>query len=408
VATNALELGIDVGHLEATLITGYPGSIASTWQQAGRSGRSGRRAITILVGRNDPLDQYLMSHPESFFNKRFENALVNPDNPYILDNHLLCAAWENPLTDQDSAIFGSYFSQALDRLVSSGRITKRHERWFLSAGSDYPAKSVDIRSCSGTAVSIVNMGNGSIVDSMDRSNALFQAHPGAVYLNQGDSYLISELNIENNIALAQPVDSSYYTIADDLTTLRIIKEQRCRYVANTRVCLGQVEVKTAIIAYKKREQFSEKLLDTLPLDLPDDTFNSIGLWFDINPGIVSELNQKRLDLAGGLHAIEHASIGILPLFALCDRNDIGGVSTVLHSDTGKPQVFIYDAHPGGIGIAEKGYEMITELWRAVFQLLTSCGCDEGCPGCIQSPKCGNNNQPLDKKAAIKILQMLIY
>ncbi|NLE89696.1 MAG: DEAD/DEAH box helicase [Dehalococcoidales bacterium] len=408
VATNALELGIDIGHLDVTVISGYPGTISSTWQQAGRSGRSGRKALTIMVGRDDPLDQYLMNHPEAFFKARYENALINPENPYLLGSHLLCAAWEHPLSKTDAEIFGKAFGEAISELETNGALRARKGYWYADTGVAFPARGVDIRSSFGPSISIVDTSSGSLIDSVERSTALFQAHPGAVYLNQGESYLITELDLQGSTAKAQPVDAAYYTVADDLTTLRIIKVLKSKQLGNVEVCLGRVEVTTSVIAYKRKEQYSEKMIDKLPLDLPDDIFTTVGLWFDVNRDITSALQKEGLDLEGGLHATEHASIGILPLFAMCDRNDIGGVSTALHMDTGKPQVFIYDAHPGGIGIAEKGYEIIMELWAATLKVIKTCKCEEGCPSCIQSPKCGNNNEPLDKKAAERILSMLLY
>lgn len=408
VATNALELGIDIGELDATVIAGYPGSIASTWQQAGRSGRRRRKALTILIGRDDPLDQYLMGHPEAFFGRQYENALINPDNLYILNRHIACAAWEYPLQLKDESFFGAGFRPALESLETEGKLTCRRGKWYVHPSLDYPAKSVDIRSSSGQTISIIDSSSGSLIDTLERSTALFQAHEGAIYLNQGESYLVTGLDLAAGNAIVEPVDAAYYTVADDLTTLKIIRRQQYKTVGDVKVCLGQVEVTTSVIAYKRKEQYSERLIDQKPLDLPDEVFSTIGLWFDITSEMVSRLAVERLDLAGGLHAVEHAAIGLLPLFAMCDRLDIGGVSTILHEDTGKPQVFIYDACPGGIGIAEKGYEIITRLWEATLKLINSCGCETGCPSCIQSPKCGNNNEPLDKAAARQILTMLVY
>ncbi len=408
VATNALELGIDIGHLDATVISGYPGTISSTWQQAGRSGRSGSKALTIMVGRNDPLDQYIMNHPEVFFQARYENALINPSNPYLLESHVLCAAWERPLSGADGGIFGEGFTEALNGLVNAGALRGRNRRWYVDTSVSFPARGVDIRSSYGPSISIVDTCSGTLIDSVERSTALFQAHPGAVYLNQGESYVITELDLKSSTARAEPIDANYYTVADDLTTLRILKTLNRKKMGDIEVCLGNVEVTTSVISYKRKEQYSEKMMDKLPLDLPDDVFNTVALWFDLSPAITGVLKKEGLGLEGGLHATEHASIGILPLFAMCDRNDIGGVSTAMHVDTGKPQIFIFDAHPGGIGIAEKGYEIITELWAATLKVVKTCRCEEGCPSCIQSPKCGNNNEPLDKKAAERILSALLY
>ncbi len=408
VATSALELGIDIGTLDATILTGYPGTISSTWQQAGRSGRSGRKALSIMIGRDDPLDQYLMRNPEIFFNKGFESALINPENPHILVNHILCAAWECPLKDTDQNLFGESFIECVKTLGQEGILKHRGERWFAAASLDYPAKEVDIRSaCSGN-ISIIDTSNGLLIDTMERSAALSQAHPGAIYLNQGESYLIRELDLAGHLALAEPVDVPYYTVADDLTNLSIVREIKHRFLNQVQVCLGEVEVTTSIVSFKRKEQYSEKILGREPLDLPDENFTTIALWFGLPEGLPQELAKEGLDLSGGLHAGEHAAISILPLFAMCDRFDIGGVSSSLHPDTGNPQIFIYDGYPGGIGITEKGFEIITRLWEATYKLISQCTCQEGCPGCIQSPKCGSNNHPLDKLAAIRIFKRLLY
>ncbi len=408
VATNALELGINIGKLDATLLAGYPGTISSTWQQAGRSGRGGRKSITIMVGRADPLDQYLMRNPESFFSKHYENALINPENPYILKNHLLCAAWEYPLKKTDNVYFGKSFESSIHMLEAEKHLKKRGERWYVSTSIDYPAKTIDIRSAFGSSINVVDIDSGFLIDTVERSTAVFQAHPGAVYLNQGDSYLIQELDLDGNIATAKAADVPYYTVADDITSLQILSEQQYRTVGSSEVLLGEVEVTTSVIAFKRKEQFSEKIIGREALDLPEEIFKTVSFWFGLPTGLKSEIVKGGFDLEGGLHAVEHAVISILPLFAMCDRNDIGGVSTSMHPDTGQPQIFVYDAYPGGIGIAEKGFEKITCLWESTIKLISSCFCEDGCPSCIQSPKCGNNNQPLDKKAAIFILKRLLY
>jgi len=407
VATNALELGIDSGGLEATVLDGYPGSISSTWQQAGRSGRSQGESLSFLVAWDNPLDQYFMRHPSDFFQKGFEHVLVNPDNPYILKDHLLCAAWERPLDAIDEEIFGGDFIQERDVLAQEGQLRERRGKWYLAPSISYPAQSINIRSSSGEDYAVVDVSTGSLMETVESSVAFFQVHPGAVYLHQGDSYLITRLDLTNHVAYAEPTRVNYYTETKEIHDLRIEKVRESKTLGGVNVNVGDVEVTIDVVGFKKYRQFSEEMIGEEPLDLPPITFPTVALWFDIPSQAISRIASSDLDFAGGLHATEHAAIGILPLFALCDRNDIGGVSTPFHPDTGRAQIFIYDAYPGGIGIAEKGFAMITELWEATLNVIAECPCEDGCPSCVQSPKCGNNNKPLDKAAAKVILGELV-
>ncbi len=407
VATNALELGIDSGGLEATVLTGYPGSIASTWQQAGRSGRSQGESLSFLVAFDNPLDQYFMRHPDYFFQSGFEHVLVNPGNPYILREHLLCAAWEGPLTGDDEKYFGPAFFQEREALVVQGRLRERRHRWYLAPSIAYPAQAINIRATSGENFVVVDTATGSLLETVEGSVAFFQIHPGAIYLHQGEAYLVTKLDLTNRIAYAEPTDASYYTQTKEIPDLHILRERQSRSLGEVKVHLGEVEVTNNVVGFKKMRQFTEEVIGEEPLDLPPIIFPTVALWFDLPPQAVAKIVASQLDLAGGLHAAEHAAIGILPLFALCDRNDIGGLSTPLHPDTGRAQIFIYDAYPGGIGIAERGFDMIDELWRATLRVIAECPCQDGCPSCVQSPKCGNNNKPLDKEAAKILLEGLV-
>jgi len=389
------------------VLAGYPGSITSAWQQAGRSGRSQAQSMSFLVALDNPLDQYLMRHPDFFFHKNFENALVNPSNPYILRAHLLCAAWECPLDNEDETIFGPAFAQERDMLAEQGILKERNQRWYLSPAIAYPAQAVNIRSTSGRNFDVVDISTDSLLETVEASVALFQVHPGAIYLHQGESYLIKELDLNNYTAYAVPADVNYYTQTKEIEDLHIVKALNKKKVGRVNLYLGEVEVTNHVVGFKKKAQYTDEVIGEEPLDLPPQTFNTIGLWFDLPDGVENRLGEAELDFAGGLHAVEHAAIGILPIFAMCDRNDIGGVSTPLHPDTGRAQVFIYDAYPGGIGITEKGFDIIAELWQATLRTIAECPCEDGCPSCIQSPKCGNNNQPLDKKAAQVLLEELL-
>jgi len=406
VATTALELGINIGDLDATVLTGYPGSIASAWQQAGRSGRSAHSSLSFLIAQENPLDQYLMRNPDFFFSKNFDNAIINPDNPYILKPHLLCTAWEKPLDNEDEEFFGET-SAMLAELEQEGRLRRRQEKCYLSPSITYPAQDINIRATSGQNYAVIDGQEGCLLETVEASVAFFQIHPGAIYLHQGESYLVKELDLARRIAWAEPRSVDYYTQTmeiHDIKVTKLLKEKDCHAV---KVCFGDVDVTTTVIGFKKKRQFTEEVIGEEPLDLPPQNFPTKALWFDLPQKAIDRIAAAGLDFHGGLHACEHAAIGILPLFALCDRNDIGGVSTPFHPDTGKAQIFIYDTHPGGIGIAEKGFEMITELWQATLKAVEACPCTDGCPSCVQSPKCGNNNQPLDKEAAIVLLEELV-
>jgi len=444
VATTALELGIDIGDLDSTVLTGYPGSIASAWQQAGRSGRSTHSSLSFLIAQDNPLDQYFVRYPDFFFGKNFDNALINPDNPYILKPHLLCAAWEKPLDDKDkeffvhssSVILRSGATKNLERsdrrildamlaeLEQEGGLRKRREKWYPSPSIIYPAQEINIRATSGENYAIIDVSQGCLLETVEASVAFFQIHPGAIYLHQGESYVITELDLVRHTALAEPTFVNYYTQTKDITDIRVAtltyplcnefssslqerKKVRVKDCHGVKVYFGDVDVTTRVLGFKKKRQFTEEVIGEEPLDLPPQNFPTKALWFDLPQKAIKRIGDGGLDFHGGLHACEHAAIAILPLFALCDRNDIGGVSTPFHPDTGKAQVFIYDAYPGGIGIAEKGFEIVEKLWQATLNLIKECPCQDGCPSCIQSPKCGNNNQPLDKKAAVIILEELV-
>jgi len=408
VATTALELGIDIGDLEATVLTGYPGSISSTWQQAGRSGRGEEKSLSFLIGQNNPLDQYFMNNPDSFFGKDFENALINLENRNILNPHLLCAAWELPLSENDEKFFGSILDKAGHELEKEGVFRKTKGRWYLSPRIAHPAQNINIRSTSDKHYSILDASRGfQLLETIESGKAFYQVHPGAIYLHQGEAYFINELDLEKRIAVATPATVPYYTQTKELTDIKIIRTNQDKNLVDMKVCFGEVEVTNTVVGFRKKKQLTEEVIGDELLDLPPQHFFTEALWFDIPQKAIDQIAEASLDFAGGLHAAEHASIALLPLFALCDRNDIGGVSTPFHPDTEKAQIFIYDAYPGGIGIAEKGFEIIPALWKATLKAIEECPCQSGCPSCIQSPKCGNNNEPLDKQAALVLLRRIL-
>ena len=411
VATNALELGIDIGDLDATLITGYPGSIASTWQQAGRSGRSGQSSLSVLVAQDNPLDQYLMRHPGFFFGKPHEHARIRPENPYVLDPHIRCAAYETPLSEKDSSLYGDGFWDNISSMTKEGVLNERNGKWFISPSVEYPAQDVNIRSAAHSQYLAVESQSGRVLEHVDELAAFSQLHTGAVYLHQGKSYIVEDLDLTAGLAYLTTTDVPYYTESRDVTDIRIVGTNATKDLNGAVVNVGEVEVSRQVIGYRKRGFYSadaaaENLGDEL-LDLPSRVFRTIALWFDLPVETLNRTQRDKEDLAGGLHALEHAAIGVLPLFALCDRNDIGGVSTPMHQDTGEPQVFIYDGHPGGVGIAEHGFDVVEQLLSTTLAAIEECPCTDGCPSCVQSPKCGNNNQPLDKQQAASYLRDLL-
>ena len=407
VATNALELGIDIGDLDATVLAGYPGSVASTWQQAGRSGRSRAGALSVLIAQDNPLDQYLMRHPDFFFGSPHEHARIRPENPHVLGAHLLCAAYEKPITQADAAYLPEGFEEAAQGLAERGLLNRRGGAWRLSPSVDYPAQRVNIRSAWDTQYLAVEAESGRILERVEEYAAHSQLHPGAVYLHQGEPYLVEHLDLEGREAYLRRTDAPYYTETRELVDIRVVETHAAKVAGAGRVFLGEVEVSRAVVAYRRKDIYGRGDYGEQRLDLPEQRFRTVGVWFDIPGATLDWALKTRADLAGGLHAMEHAAIGVLPLYALCDRNDVGGVSTALHPDTRGPAVFIYDGHPGGVGIAEHGYAVIEELWRATLDAVAECPCASGCPACIQSPKCGNNNHPLDKAVAVRFLRELI-
>ena len=405
--TNALELGIDVGGLDAAVLVGYPGSIASTWQQAGRAGRGNEESLAVMIARDDPLDQYLMRHPEALLQRSPEHALVSPDNPYILSRHLPCAAHELPLTNADEDLFGPGFVQAMIGLEDSGELQYHNERWHYM-GAGYPAEGTSLRSASGRRIALLDeRAGGRMMEEIDHYSAPARVHPGAVYLHQGESYLVTGLDLAGGVATLRPVKVDYYTQPREISDLNIVRSFRHQELGPVVAFYGQVRAVEQVIGYRRLQQFSDEVLGDLPLDMPAQVFETMALWFDVPPEWQGELERRGLDFAGGLHALEHALIAMLPLFAMCDRADIGGLSTPAHPDTGLPQIFVYDGFPGGVGIAEKGFDLLTDVWRETLRLVEECPCQDGCPSCVQSPKCGSNNDPLDKAAARQMLRWLL-
>lgn len=413
-ATSALELGIDVGDLDAAVLVGYPGSIASLWQRVGRAGRRQEGGLAILIGTDNPLDQYFMRHPQELFSRPHEQALIRPDNRYVLRQHLPCAAYELPLTTDsgprqtdDEALFGPGFVEAVLSLEEEGLLEYRDGRWYYR-GLDYPAEHVNLRSAGGRRFALLNEADGyRTLEEIEASSAPYRAHPGAIYLHQGETYLVTRLDLDQGLAILRPVEVDYYTQPREVNDVHVVRSFQHVEHGAAAAFLGEVRVVEQVVGYKRVQQYTEMVLSQEWLDLPPQSYTTMALWFDMPPEWAARLAAQGRDFHGALHALEHASIAMLPLLALCDRADIGGLSTPRHPDTDRPQVFIYDAFPGGVGIAERGFEELLTLWRAALELVRTCPCEEGCPSCVQSPKCGNNNEPLDKEGAVLLLEWLL-
>jgi DEAD/DEAH box helicase domain-containing protein len=407
ISTNALELGVDIGGLDAVLLNGYPGTVASTWQQAGRAGRSGGHSLAVLVAMEDPIDQFYMRHPEEFFGRSHEHARVNLENPYILADHLRCAAYEKPLSREDERYFGPELAPLVRDLAAEGLLVVRNARAYPPAAS-YPAEEVGIRSSSSQQFELVDSSREHrLIERVDAARALYELHPGAIYLHQGEEFLVTELDLAQHTAFARPASVSYYTQPRDVTDIQVIQAQRERPVGATVACFGTVDVTRTIVGYRRKAHYSEIMLGEHDLDLPSQSFETQAIWFTAPRAICQQVIAACGDLPGALHALEHTMIAMLPIFALCDRWDIGGVSTAFHPDTNEATIFIYDGVPGGVGIAELGFEQLEAWWRATLALLDECPCPSGCPSCVQSPKCGNGNQPLDKDGARALVECLL-
>ncbi len=401
-ATNALELGIDVGGLDAAVVTGFPGTIASFRQQAGRAGRATDESLAVLVAGQDALDQWFMNHPAALFERPSEAAVINPGNPEVLASHLGCAAYEIPLEPTEALeVFGPEVEAVAADLVAEGWLRPRAGR-LLWSGRRSPAGSVDIRTASGPPYTILDE-HGEVVGSVDESRVFSQVHPGAVYLHQGESLVVEELDLQDRVARTRRGEVGYYTQPDVETWVDVQRVIESATVGRFPHLHGMVEVESHVVGFKKKSIRDRSMISYQPLDLPKRTFTTQALWFEVPDDLIRDSGIEKADLAGTLHAVEHASIGMLPLFAICDRWDVGGLSTNYHPTIGGAVWFIYDGYAGGAGIAPIGWRNGDRHLRATLQALRDCPCETGCPSCVQSPKCGNFNDPLDKAGAIRLL-----
>jgi DEAD/DEAH box helicase domain-containing protein len=403
-ATDALELGIDIGLLDCAISVGFPGTVASLRQQWGRAGRR-QHGLAVLVASEDALDQFFMREPEALLGRRVEAAILDHANPRILDGHVLAAAFEAPIDESDRETLGDAALARAEALVEGGDL-RRTKAGIVWAGRDYPAARVGLRSASPESVAVVDAASGSILGVVESERAPSTVHEGAVYLHLGESFRVLELDLPARTALVEPFAGDYYTQAKKETTTAIEEEELAGRRLGMDACFGRVSVTEQVVAYQKRSIRDQAVLDLVALELPPSTFETEAIWYLPDPGQLEGL-EPLPRLLGSLHAAEHAMIAVLPLWAMCDRWDIGGLSTNLHFQTGRPTVFVYDGHAGGVGIARRGYDELAGWVGDTEALLAGCPCADGCPSCVQSPKCGNLNEFLDKDGALTLLRRML-
>ncbi len=410
VATSALELGIDIGNLDAVVMAGYPGRISSFWQRAGRAGRRQGDSLAVLVSLpTSGVDQYIVGHPDYLFDHSQEHVLVDPHNPYILAGHLMCAAYELPISSEEESLFGPSTEELLT-LLESERYVIRRQRWYWLDPDVYPAALINIRSVSGAGYDIIlrpPVGQERLLGTIDDRAAFALVHPGAIYLHEGETYLVKELDLAQRRAVVVPTTADYYTQALSVSEVSVLDvETDLDAGDDLHWCFGTVQVTSQVVSYRKRRQVSEQDLGSEVLDLPPQRFKTQGFWVAIGAQELALLLREACDLMGSLHALEHALIGILPLFALCDRRDLGGVSHSCHPDVGRGALFVYDGYPGGVGISLAAFERLGLVLTAVAEALEQCPCEAGCPSCVQDSNCGDGNWPLDKRGAALLARHL--
>ena len=403
VATNALELGIDVGDLDAALCVTFPGTVASLRQMWGRAGRR-NPGLAMYVAGEDALDQFFCRHPTEFLERPVEQAILDHESEQIHGAHLAAAAYELPLTPEDAEVFGPRWEEHARRLVQEGALRERGGR-YLPRGPGYPAARIALRSASPDSVSIVEAERGEVIGNVETARAHSAVHPGAVYLHMGAAFEVEELDLEQRRALVRPFNGDWYTQPkkESETWIEQVRDQR--ESCGVALSFGIVSVTEQVVAYQKKHVTDHSVLDLLAVDLPEQEFVTQALWYELPDSLVREEFPLEV-LQGSLHAAEHGQIAVLPLIAMCDRWDIGGLSTAYHHQTGRPTIFIYDGHPGGVGITRAGFERFEALVGDALRLISECRCESGCPSCVQSPKCGNLNEPLNKRGAIELLSRM--
>lgn len=402
ISTSALELGVDIGGLDCCILCGYPGSISSTWQRAGRVGRHGQESIVVMIAIPDALDQYFMHHPEAFFKKSHEAAVIDPENRNILKRHIPCASSEVYLREDDGVYDVKKLMPLIDELIEEGVMNpgKRGDIWFSKR--KMPQRDVGIRAI-GEPFNIVDE-SGKAIGELNGVRVFREAFPGAIYLHRGRQYRIIGLDLEKRKAICREVDVNYYTQALSKEETEVIEEKEIKLYKNFSVNWGRLKTTQKITGYEKKRIFDRARLSRHNLDMPEYVFETEGLWIKIDRAIQSFIESDGFDLAGTLHAVEHTAIACIPLFALCDRRDIGGLSYTFYPAFGQPAIFIYDGYEGGIGLTKRAIEVIKDWLMATLRVIEECHCEDGCPSCVQDPQCGSANQPLDKEGARHLLR----
>jgi DEAD/DEAH box helicase domain-containing protein len=406
VTTDALELGIDIGALDAAVVVTFPGTVASLKQMWGRAGRRGR-GLAVYVAGEDALDQFFCRHPDEFLERPVEAAIINYENERIHDPHLLCAAHEWPIVpERDEVFFGGRTRANCEHLVGLGELIERANGFSLRRPEDYPAARVSLRSGSPDAFAVVDVSGGEILGTVDSARAFSTVHDGAIYLHMGRSYSVAELDLHGRRALVEPFTGNWYTQPKKETDTYIERLLDQRETMGVKLSFGTVTVAETVIAYQRKRLPDHEAIDLNVLDLPETTFSTQALWYELDHELLRDDFPMEL-LLGTLHAAEHSQIAVLPLLAMCDRWDIGGLSTNIHPQTGGPTIFIYDGHPGGVGITQQGFTGFERLVGDAYRLISECRCKAGCPSCVQSPKCGNLNDPLAKDGAREMLKRML-
>src|SRR3954454_3671968 len=401
VATSALELGIDVGELDAAICVNFPGTVASLLQMWGRAGRR-RTGLAMYIAGDDALDQFFCRHPDEFLERPVESAILDYESEGIHLPHLVAAAYELPLTHEDAGILGPRWEAYAERLVKLGQLRGRGGR-YLPRSAEFPAGRISLRSASLDSYAVVEERAGEIIGTVEAGRAFATVHPGAVYMHLGQSYEVDELDLRSRRALVRSINGDWYTQPKKETETFIEEVRAQRMLGDVELNFGVVSVSEQVVAFQKKGVSDHQAIDLLPVDLPEEHFVTQALWYVMPEKLLRE--EFPLDvLQGSLHAAEHSQIAVLPLIAMCDRWDIGGLSTAFHPQTGRPTIFIYDGHPGGVGITRTGYHAFERLVDDALRLISECPCESGCPSCVQSPKCGNLNEPLNKNGAIELLK----
>jgi DEAD/DEAH box helicase domain-containing protein len=405
-ATNALELGIDVGELDAAICVNFPGTVASLRQMWGRAGRR-RRGLAMYVAGQDGLDQFFCRHPDEFLDRPVEAAILDHRNEQIQMQHLHAAAYEAPLGSLpgDDEILGEGWREPAERLVAMGELRRARGDRYMTRGGDFVAGRISLRSASAESVAIIDAGSGEMLGQVEAARAFDTVHPGAIYLHLGRSYEVAELDLNSGRAIVRPFDGDYYTQVKKETEIYIEETRTTRNALGVVLNFGAVSVSEQVIAYQRKRLGDNEVLDIIALDLPEQDFVTQALWYVIGDRTAARFPMEVL--LGALHASEHGQIAVLPLIAMCDRWDIGGLSTNIHHQTGAPTIFIYDGHPGGVGITRRGFEEFERLVGDADRLIRECPCDDGCPSCVQSPKCGNLNEHLHKAAALELMGTML-